>query len=170
MGGVDADGHPMVDMDDTWVHMNGRLVSYESKPARETDDGIVYTGDIMARLNGSEDIIIHVEWDPASDAGSAEKGHITGYDLVDDKFAFMSKGTLKFKSGDRIELMFDYYDEEGNLRKTESYGRAIRVTKQDDLMVEDKELEECDIEFLGLLTDVYQRAIMTETLEAHIGA
>lgn len=169
MGGNDTNGHPMIDMDGTWVHMNDRLVSYESKPARETDEGIVYTGDIRARLNGTEDILIHIEWDPAADAESAETGRITGYDPVDDELAFMRKGTQKFNSGDKIEFLFDYYDEEGNLKKTETYGRAIRVTKQDDLKVEDKDLEECDIEFLGVLTDVYQRLIMTETLEAHLG-
>ena len=169
IGGEDADGHPMVDMDDTWVYMNDRLVCYESKPARETDEGVVYTGDVKARLNEEEDILIHVEWDPATDAKSAVEGQITGYDFVDDEFAFMKKGTQKFQSGDKIEFLFDYYDAEGNLKKTETYGRAIRVTKQDDLKIEDKELEDCDIEFLGLLTDVYQRVIMTETIEAHIG-
>ena len=58
-----------------------------------------------------------------------------------------------------IDFLFDYYDDEGNLADTGTYGRTIVVTKQDNLKVEDKQLEDCDIEFLGILTDVYQRRL-----------
>lgn len=170
IGGTDAEGHPLVDMDDTWIHMNGRLVSYESKVVRETDDGVVYTGDVKARLNDEEDILIHIEWNPVKD-GSEEEfiGKITGYELVNDENAFMKKGSEQLEYGDRIDFLFDYYDNEGKLVKTEKYGRSLIVTKQGDLKVSEEPLEECDIEFLGILTDVYQRDILTETLEAHIG-
>jgi hypothetical protein len=39
----------------------------------------------------------------------------------------------------------------------------------DKLDVADRELEDCDIEFLGRLTDAYQRELYTEVVEAHIG-
>lgn len=168
-GGEDADGHPLVDMDDSWVHMNGRLICYESQGYRETDEGLVFTGDARAKLNGVEEILIHIEWDPIKGDEAPEKGIITGYDYVKDKYAFMKKGVQKFESGDRIDFLFDYYDDEGNLADTGTYGRTIVVTKQDNLKVEEKQLDDCDIEFLGILTDVYQRDIMTEVLEAHIG-
>ena len=51
--------------------------------------------------------------------------------LVGDDKAFMKKGTQKFTSGDKIEFLFDYYDEKGNLIKTETYGKAIRVSRQE---------------------------------------
>ncbi|MBQ9273049.1 MAG: hypothetical protein IJ227_04970, partial [Mogibacterium sp.] len=66
-GGLDENGHPMVDMDDRWIHINGRLVCYEDKGQMETEDGTVFKGDVKARLNGTEDIVIHIEWNAVSD-------------------------------------------------------------------------------------------------------
>ena len=94
---------------------------------------------------------------------------MTGYDLVEDEFAFMSKGTQKLNAGDKIDFLFDYYDEEGNLLSTEAYGKSIYVRNMDKLTVADGGLEDCDIEFLGRLTDAYQRDLLTEVVEAHIG-
>ena len=39
----------------------------------------------------------------------------------------------------------------------------------DRLKVEDAPLEDCDIQFYGVLTDAYQRNLITEGIEAHIG-
>ena len=168
-GDLDKDGHPMVDMDDRWVHINGQLVCYEDSGAMETEEGIIYTGDVKARLNGSEDIKIHVEWDASDSEDGAETGCVTGYDFEDDAFSFMERGSEKFNTGDKIEFLFDYYDEEGNLVSTEPYGKSIRVTTMDRLNVADAPLEDCDIQFYGVLTDAYQRNLITEGIEAHIG-
>ena len=168
-GDLDKDGHPMVDMDDRWVHINGQLVCYEDSGAMETEEGIIYTGDVKARLNGSENIVIHVEWDASGSEDDAVTGRVTGYDFEDDTFSFMEKGSEKFNTGDKIEFLFDYYDEEGNLVSTEPYGKSIRVTTMDRLKVEDAPLEDCDIQFYGVLTDAYQRNLITEEIEAHIG-
>lgn len=169
IGGVDSNGHPMVDIDDKWVHINGQLVCYEDNPVKETEAGSVFTGETKALLNGTDEIIVHIEWDPVADDVDAENGHITGYDFVENDKAFMEKGTHSFKSGDRITFLFDYYDEEGNLTATEPYGSTVFVSTMDKLKVEDTELDECYVQFLGVLTDVYQRTLMTEVLEAEIG-
>ena len=167
-GDEDENGHPMFDMNDTWIHVNDHLVYYDSKTPRETDDGTVFTGDTRAKLNGKDDIIVHIEWDPVKEGEEAVAGHVTGYDFADDDKSFMRKGTQQFRPGDKIEFIFDYYDEEGKLVATEPYGGSLRVTKQESLTVEDQPLEPGAIEFLGVLTDVYQRQLMTEVLEAYI--
>ncbi|MBR7088237.1 MAG: hypothetical protein IKI38_02680 [Mogibacterium sp.] len=169
IGDSDEDGHPLVDMDDTWVHINGHLVCYESEPVRETDEGTVFSGDTMARLNGKDDIIIHIEWGPVADDEDALTGRILGYDFADDDSAFMQKGMEQFKTGDSIEFLFDYYDEEGSLIKTEPFGGSLIVSKKESLKAEDQLLPEGDIQFHGILTDVYQRELITEVLEGHIG-
>ena len=173
IGDDDENGHPMVDMDDHWVHINGQLVCYEGKAVRDTDEKVTYTGEVKAKLNGKEDIILHIEWNsvPGSDGAEAvEKGVVTGYDLVNsDTPIFMRKGTEKLKTGDRINFVFDYYDEEGNLLSTETYGKTILVTKMEAISVTDDPLPDGDIEFLGVMTDVYQRKLMTETLYGQIG-
>ena len=159
----------MVDVDDMWIHINGHLVYYDAQQPRETEEGTVFSGDTKARLNGQDEIIIHIEWEPAKEGEDAEVGHIIGYDYADDEMAFMSKGMQTFVPGDSIEFLFDYYDEEGKFTGTEAYGGRLVVTKPENLKAEDKPLPECDIQFLGVLTDVYQRELMTEGLEGHIG-
>ena len=216
LGDYDANGHPMVAMDDTWVHLNGNLISYEGQSARETDDGIVYLGTTRARLNNDQEIILYIEWDPVliaeedesepaaeeqpeeqpsekSAEGSAEAsaeeepaeepeapaadltevpvtGHITGYDYADNESAYTEKGTHALQAGDQIEILFDYYDDEGIFIETRGSGKKIRVTKMERLKVTDDPLPECDILFGGLLKDVYQRDLLTEMIEAHIDA
>ena len=169
VGDNDENGHPMVDIDDMWIHINGHLVYYDAQQPRETEAGTVFSGDTRARLNGQDEIIIHIEWDPAKEGEDAEVGRIIGYDYADDEMSFMSKGMQTFMPGDSIEFLFDYYDEEGKLVGTEAYGGRLVVTKPEKLTAEDRPLPEGDIQFLGVLTDVYQRELMTEVLEGHIG-
>ena len=169
VGDDDENGHPMVDVDDMWIHINGHLVYYDAKTPRETDAGTVFSGDTRARLNGEDEIIIHIEWEPAKEGEDAVVGHVIGYDYADDDMSFMSKGMETFMPGDSIEFLFDYYDEEGKLVGTEAYGGRLLITKPENLKAEDRPLPDGDIKFLGVLTDVYQRELMTEVLEGHIG-
>ena len=101
----------------------------------------------------------------------SDTGKVTGYQFVSDfnKPGPLQKGIQKFQSGDRIEFLFEYYDENGELVSTEAYGNTIYVNTMDRLKVTDSPLEECDIEFLGMLIDAYQRQYLTEIIEAHIG-
>ncbi|MBQ9272191.1 MAG: hypothetical protein IJ227_00520, partial [Mogibacterium sp.] len=113
-----------------------------------------------------------IEWNAVSDEEEdADNGRITGYDLVSDLEGTDSfrKGSENFKTGDRISFLFDYYDENGELVKTDTYGGTVIVSKKENLKVTDEPLEDGDIQFHGVLTDVYQRQIMTEVVDAHIG-
>ena len=169
IGGDDPNGHPMISMDDNWVHIDGALVCYEAAPVRETDEGEVFTGTVKARLNGEDKITLNIEWDPVKEGDEAPAtGHVTGYDTESVWDIIGGKGEEKLEAGDVIEFMFDYYDSEGNLIKTKPYGKKLYVSKQNRLQVKDEPLESCDIQFGGVLTDVYQRTITTEQLEMHI--
>ncbi len=173
IGGTDEEGHPTVAADQTWVHIEGVPVCYEAETVRETEDGDIYSGKVRARLNGDTDIILLVEFDPVKE-GSDEpaKGHVTGYYQAGSELMsnlLNIRGTEKLETGDSIQFIYDICDEEGNVKKTEPAGKTIRVIKQGNLKVEDAPLEECDIIFNGVLTDIYQRTIMTEQLEMHVG-
>lgn len=165
------DGHPLIGIDDRWVHLNGQLASYETEEPLETEDGTVFKGAIKARLNGIEDITIHVEWDPVKDgSGEAAKGRVTGYSRDKEKESFfMKKGLEQFNTGDRIELMFDVYDENGKLKDTVSYGKTVTVLSDGRLTVSDEPLKEgTELEYYGVLTDVYQRELMTEAIREKV--
>ena len=167
----ESGGHPLVGLDDRWTHVNGHLACYETEEPLETDEGVIYKGKIKARLNDTDDITIHVEWDPVKDDSEEEvEGHVTGYSVDDDKeLFFMRKGLEQFNTGDKIEFMFDIYDEEGKLTDTVSYGKTLTVVSDERLTVKDEPLEDGTVlEYYGVLTDVYQRELMTEAIREKI--
>ena len=169
----DENGNPLIVMDDYWVHIGGETVCYEADPVKETDEGSIYSGKVRARLNDEIDILLSIEWDPQKDESEdVAEGHITGYTVVgEDMFTsiFNSRETAKLNTGDTIQFIFDIYDGEGKVIKTEPSGKKIRVIKQEDIKVEDAPMEDCDIVFNGVLTDIYQRTMTTEQLEMHVG-
>ena len=80
----------------------------------------------------------------------------------------MRKGMQELEAGDTLQFLFDFYDDEGNLVKTETYGKKVRVLRNNEIAVKDEPFGECDLQFGGMLTDIYQRTFLTETLETHV--
>ena len=164
---TDEAGHPLVSMDGVWAQVNGHIICYETGEPLVTEEGTAYRGTARARLNGTEDITLHIEWDPVKDDQDAEvTGRVVGYSRDDEEETFfMKKGYEQFETGDTIEFLFDFYDDEGNLVKTDTYGGKIRVITDDQLSVKDELLESGTIvQYFGVLTDVYQRELMTEEI------
>ena len=65
--------------------------------------------------------------------------------------------------------MFDIYDEEGKLTGTEAYGKPLTVVSDERLTVKEEPLEEGTVlEYYGILTDVYQRELMTEEIREEV--
>ena len=170
IGSEGEDGHPVVAMDENWVHIDGKLVCYEAEPVRETDEGVVFTGKVKARLNDRKTIKLVIQWDAVKEGADAPaEGRVIGYEsesLLDNLLD--SKGNKNLEAGDRIEFLFDYYDKEGNLISTKTEGGAVVVTKQGRLKVTDEPIGDCDIVFGGVLTDIYQRVMTTEQMEMHL--
>ena len=167
----DAEGHPLVSMDGSWAHINGHLVCYEADDPVVSEDGTVYRGTVHAVLNDKEKITIHIEWDPVTeDSEGGPAGHVTGYSVDDEEtFFFMKKGLEQFETGDTIEFLFDFYDEEGTLIKTEPYGDKMHVITDDRLTVSDEMLEAgTELQYFGILTDVYQRELLTEEIREQV--
>lgn len=163
----DEQGHPLVSMDGIWAHVNGHPVCYETQDPMVTEEGTVYRGTVRAKLNGTEDITLHIEWDPVTEDYEGElSGHVTGYSKDNEKEPFfMKKGLEQFATGDTIEFVFDFYDEEGNLVKTGTYGNKLHVITEERLTVSDESYDAGTIfHYFGVLTDVYQRELMTEEI------
>jgi hypothetical protein len=164
---TDEAGHPLVSMDGIWAQVNGHIICYETGEPLVTEEGTTYRGTARARLNGTDDITLHIEWDPVKEDQDVEiTGHVVGYSRDDEEETFfMKKGYEQFETGDTIEFLFDFYDDEGNLVKTDTYGGKIRVITDDQLSVKDELLESGTIvQYFGVLTDVYQRELMTEEI------
>ena len=168
VGETDASGHPMITTDGTWVFLDNYPIYYEAAKVRESDKGTVYTGISKAKLNGTDEVILYIEWEPAAEGTSPAKGRITGYDLAENDNAFMEKGTQTFQPGDTLEFLFDYYDLEGNIIETKTDGRTYRVITSDNIPVVDQKLSQCTLMHGIILTDAYQRQFQTEMVETDI--
>lgn len=167
----DGENHPLVSMDGVWAHINGQIVCYEAEDTQVTDDGTIYRGTARAKLNGTENITLHIEWNPAAQDSEEEiTGYVTGYSRDNERTSFfMKKGLEQFKTGDTIEFLFDFYDEEGNLIKTGTYGNKLHVITDEQLTVKDELLESGTVvSYFGVLTDVYQRDLMTEEIREQV--
>ena len=165
------EGHPLIAADDRWVAISGQMVSYETGEPVEGEEGTIYKGTVKAKLNGKEDITIHIEWDPVKgDTAEAPEGHVTGYSRDNEKQPFfMKKGLEQFRTGDKIEFLFDIYDEEGKLKDTKVYGSPVHVVTDQILSVKDVPFEDgTELEYYGILTDVYQRELMTEAIREKV--
>ena len=168
---TDGEGHPLVSMDGIWARVNGHVICYETEEPLVTEEGTVYRGTTKAKLNGTENITLHIEWDPAKEDSDEEiKGRVTGYSRDDEKVSFfMRKGLEQFETGDTIEFVFDFYDEEGELIKTGTYGNKLHVITDETLTVSDELFDSGTvISYFGVLTDVYQRDLMTEEIREEV--
>ena len=169
IGALDENGRPMVALENSWPHIGGALISYNAGQPRETEKGTVFSGTTRALLNGKKEIVLFIECDPVKDdSEQPAEAHIIGYQQVDDPFAFMEKGLQTLEAGDTLQFLFDFYDDEGKLVKTETYGKTVRVLRDKGVSVADEPFGECDLQFGGMLTDIYQRVFLTETLETHV--
>ncbi len=169
VGAEDEAGHPMITTDGTWISIGKQPIYYEPTGERETENGTVFTGISKAMLNKKSEVILHIEWDPISEDGtSPAKGTVIGYDLLDDEDAFMEKGMRTLEPGETLDFLFDFYDEEGKLIKTETSGSTYRVIKPENVTVSDQSLGKCTLQHGIVLTDAYQRKFQTQMVETEV--
>jgi hypothetical protein len=120
-------------------------------------------------LNGNTEIEIYIECDPVKDPlEQPTDAHIIGYEYMDQPLSFMAKGMKTLEAGDTLQFLFDFYDNEGHLVKTDTYGKKVIILNDHQVAVSDAPFGECDLVFGGRLTDIYQRVFQTEMLETHV--
>ncbi len=169
IGALDENGNPMVALDNSWPHIGGALIAYNADKARETEEGTIFSGKTRAMLNGNTEIEIYIECDPVKDPlEQPTDAHIIGYEYMDQPLSFMAKGMKTLEAGDTLQFLFDFYDNEGHLVKTDTYGKKVIILNDHQVAVSDAPFGECDLVFGGRLTDIYQRVFQTEMLETHV--
>ena len=168
-GKTDEDGHPMISTDGTWISIGGQPIFYEPGEIRETENGTIFTGISKAMLNGKTEIILQIEWSPVTkDSDTQPVGRVVGYREADNELGYMLKGLSQFETGETLDFLFDYYDEEGKLIETKTSGSTYRVIAPDDITVSDEPLGQCTLKHGIILTDVYQRVFQSEMVETVI--
>lgn len=166
MGEKDKDGNLLLKTDGKWFQINNVVIPYTEEEQAETDDGTIYKARVKALLNDTDRITLSIEWDPVKEGDTELKnGRITGYVQDDNLLGFMEKGEKTLQSGDKLQFVFDIYNEKGELKNTKASGPAIRVRSQGRLKVE-KKATDGDLRYRLQAIDSFQRAFQSELIKA----
>ena len=142
----------LLDFDGTWLTINGKACAYYLVSDTKLDDDSWTTiGRIPALLNG-EFVNLQVVFDKAHPDGT-----ITGaYPLYEDdeNVDVQAKGNIEIKAGDKIELLCDYYDLDGNYSESYKLGTSFTVPAS-GLKITNLKLNAEDISATFRATDIY---------------
>lgn len=162
------EGDLLIDYDGTWASIQDIPVAFYADQVYEDSRGTIFSGTVNAILNDSQMIELVLEWEPLTDeiAASDEfelKGFVKGYRVVNEQTLTQEKGLRTLMQGDRIEFLYDYYDLDGNYIDTYMQD-MITVESQDALQVGYADISEENVMLWGVLYDVYQQELYTETV------
>ena len=144
------DGDLIVGFDDnTWVALNGHIVSYF---AEESGEENVWKGYVPAYVNGEEAKIILV-WN-----GSDAK--VAGYERVYET-NMASRGLMPLQDGDAIDFLGDYYTYDGDY---DDQYIIDSIVVDGPLTVSYEDVGESDCLIYYSLHDIYQNVYWTESL------
>lgn len=141
----------LLEYDGTWLTLNGNVCAYYLLSDTKLEDGTWTTvGRIPALLNG-EPVNLRVVFDSAN-----PEGVITGaYPLYSDgETDVQAKGNIEVAAGDKIELLCDYYNEDGSYSASYSLGDAFRVPES-GLKLRNLSLNTDSLIVTYRLTDIY---------------
>lgn len=161
---TDDDGDLLVDYDYEWVAINGMIVPfYAAAEDYESDNWYSY-GYVNAVLNEKSLIEILVRWD-----AQHPDGYVGGWRYSDSSDGTSSltpaaKGYFDFKEGDKIDIISNYYDYNGNFKNSYYWGDQI-VVGSEDLTASYEAIGDGTVVVYYHLKDVYQNDYYTPTLE-----
>ena len=141
----------LLEYDGTWLTLNGKVCAYYLVSDTQQDDGTWTTiGRIPALLNG-EAVNLQVVFDEKH-----PNGVINGaYPMYDDgKVDVQAKGNIKVEAGDKIELLCDYYDLDGNYSASYSLGDSFTVPDS-GLSLKNLRINADNLSVTYRLTDIY---------------
>ena len=141
----------LLEYDGTWLTLNGNVCAYYLVSDTQQSDGSwVTVGRIPALLNGSF-VNLQVVFDDEHPEGT-----VTGaYPLYEDSgIDVQAKGDIEIVPGDEIELLCDFYDENGDYSTSYTLGSSFKVP-QDGLSVYNMRINTQSVSLTYRLTDIY---------------
>ena len=160
-GMFDADGDLMIKFDNTWMTVNKQPVAYYFMQAVEDGNNWAEIGYVPILLNG-ERYYMFIVFD--NEIAGHEDGYVAGVQPVYDESEapVLSKGFIQLNDGDRIDLLFDCYGEDGSYENSYKYGKQIVVKGALSVGYMSLGDLECDVTYC--LTDIYGNEFWTEAL------
>lgn len=152
-----------ITFDNTWVALNGQVVPYYLSDTGSLANGQQYSeGFVAARLTdgitGEEkDIVIDIIWNL-----DTLEAKVIGYKDVVNEGEQAARKIFKFKNGDIIQALCDYYTYDGEYDDEYDFGDPIEVNGE--ITVSYEELGDCAV-LAGLqIVDIYDQEYWTELI------
>lgn len=153
---VDDEGRLIASDEDTWLAINGQVVSYFRMTTVDDGENYVIMGRVPVFLNGDTraDLIIVFDNDNPY-------GYIAGaYYVYDMDDPVSPKNITELNVGDTIDFICDYYDYDGNY--VESYYLGEQMTISEEMTISDVELDTDSLRTLYKFTDIYNQEYWVE--------
>lgn len=153
------DGDLIMEYDDTWLTLNGHIVSYYMMSDDRYGDTYSTKGRVPAMLNGQlVDIIVVFDNDyPDGRVLGAQKK----YDPATETET-VAKGLIEIVSGDKIDFLCDYYTYDGDYSDT--YDLGDQYIAIGEWTVENLKLTNRDYQMTYRITDIYNNKYWTPSI------
>ena len=155
----DDDLDLVMDYDNTWIAINGQVVSYTMQSHDIDGDTYVITGSVPALLNGErvELILVFSDQDEYGTVAGARKV----YD--EEETDTVMRGLIDIKDGDVIDFLCDYYSYEGEYLDTYMLGN--RMTVDGELSISNVDIGQVSPLVTYRLTDIYGNHFWTQAIQ-----
>jgi len=166
----DDEGNFAIWFNNTWVALNGLVVPYYVQDEVTNDDGSWYTyGNVYAnytsvRTGETRPIEIVLQWDSEHDGG-----YVKGFrdrNTDENTPAVAERNLRNFVKGDVIQLVCDYYNENGEFDNEYEWGDAFAVENR--LIVSYEDLDGLPVDLFGHFFDVYGNEYWTDYVRFNV--
>lgn len=159
----DDDGDLIIDYDNTWVAINGQIVSFYTESYEENEDGSWYNyGYVPCFINDVQKELVLCWTD------EYPGGFVVGYRDVTAESGYGAKGTTALAIGDTIDFIADYYTYNGDYEDWYYVGETL-VYDGSELAVSYEDVGDATCLVYYMLTDIYQNYYYTEAMEYSVG-
>ncbi len=157
----DADGNIRVKFDNTWLTVEKQPVAYYFMERVSDGKNWAEVGYVPILLN-DQPYYMFIVFDNETEAH--EYGYIAGVQPVYDESEVptLAKGFVEIRQDDKIDFLFDCYDEDGKYLASYKYGKQITVGKTLTIGYMDLGNLKCDVTYC--LTDIYGNEFWTEAV------
>ena len=155
----DDDLDLVMDYDNTWIAINGQVVSYTMQSHDTDGDTYVITGSVPALLNGErvELILVFSDQDEYGTVAGARKVY------EEEETDTVMRGLIDIKDGDVIDFLCDYYSYDGEYLDTYMLGNQMTV--EGELFISNVDIGEVSPLVTYRLTDIYGNHFWTEAIQ-----
>jgi hypothetical protein len=154
----DDDGNLIMEYDESWLSLNGQIVSYYFISQEQLDDEVIITGYVPAALNGQRVNII-LRFDDANPYGYVAGAQADYQDLSPT----VMKGLIEIVAGDKIDFLCDFYSYDGEY--SDSFYLGQRMIASGEWIIGNAPLGNSQFLMTYRITDIYGAQYWTPAVD-----